>query len=169
MGRYRTSSLLGTVMLLAMAATSGWAQEGTGSLTGKLTDLHSKPLGGASMVARNVATGAEARTITSKNGNYQFSGLEPGEYAIEAKAADLRRGRLEGIVVAAGREARVQAAMDLVPAVDVDAARSWRSRKGRKSRLGIRLRLPMPCAFWSGRAWGPRTRSRASEKKSKAQ
>ena len=38
----------------------------SGSLAGRLTDLHSAPLARVSIVLRNQATGAEARTTTAK-------------------------------------------------------------------------------------------------------
>ncbi len=87
----------------------------TGSLAGKVTDLHSRPLEGVAVVLRNQATGAEARTITTKNGAYRFNGLEPGEYSLTAESPQLGRGQVEWIVVAAGHEARVQAAIELEP------------------------------------------------------
>jgi hypothetical protein len=85
----------------------------SGSLTGKLTDLHSRPLEGVAVVVRNQATGAETRTITTKYGVYRISGLEPGEYTVTAESPQRGRGHLHDIVVAAGYEARVQTAMDL--------------------------------------------------------
>ena len=87
----------------------------TGSLSGKLTDLHSKPLEGVTVVLRNQATGAEARTTTAKNGAYRFSGLEPGEYTLKAESPELGRGQVEEIEVDAGREARVRTAMEFEP------------------------------------------------------
>ncbi|HMD77336.1 MAG TPA: carboxypeptidase-like regulatory domain-containing protein [Terracidiphilus sp.] len=96
----------------------------SGSIAGKVTDLYSAPLVGVTVVARNEATGAEARTTTTKNGAYRFTGLEPGEYTLEAMSEQLGRGRVEGILVAAGHEARVQAAMrfELAPSTPVEAA-----------------------------------------------
>jgi hypothetical protein len=88
-----------------------------GSLSGKLTDLHSKPLAGASLVLRNAATGAESRTTSAQNGSYRFIGLEPGEYSLEAANPELGRGQLQGIFVSAGHEARIQAAVELEPAL----------------------------------------------------
>jgi len=87
-----------------------------GSIAGRLTDLRSAPLAGATVVVRNEATGATQRTITARNGSYRFQGLEAGEYTLEAENERLGTGRLDGIVVAAGHEARVQTAMELVPA-----------------------------------------------------
>ena len=120
-----TKSLAVAVLLMG-AGTVGFTQSGqeaesshsvlSGSLTGKLTDLHSKPLGGITVVLRNQATGAEAaRAITTKNGIYRFSGLAPGEYTLEAESPQLGRGQVEGIVVDAGHEARVQTAMEFAP------------------------------------------------------
>src|ERR1035437_2033307 len=93
-GRSWTKPLTAAVLLLgaatvifthaaqAQSAPSGPA----GSLRGRLTDLYSKPLDGLTVVARNQATGAEARTTTTKNGVYRFSGLEPGEYTLVAES-----------------------------------------------------------------------------------
>ncbi len=117
---------LAVVVLLVGTETLAFAQldqevqnsqsVSSGSLAGKLTDLHSKPLAGVTVVLRNQATGAEtARTITAKNGVYRFSGLPPGEYTLDAESPQLGRGRLEGIVVDAGHEARGQTAMAFEP------------------------------------------------------
>ena len=86
------------------------AQSG-GSLAGKLTDLHSAPLDGVTVVVRNEATGAEARATTARNGTYRFTGLDSGEYTLEAESPQLGHGSVEGIFVPAGHEARVQTAI----------------------------------------------------------
>jgi len=105
------------VAALLWGATVALAQspESQGSLTGRLTDLHSKPVNGATVTLCNEATGAEARTTTQKNGTYRFFGLESGEYTLRAESPQLGRGQVEGIVVLAGHEARVQAALNLQP------------------------------------------------------
>ena len=88
----------------------------SGSLAGRLTDLHSAPLAGVSVALRNQATGAEVRTTTAKNGAFRFASLDAGEYTLEAGAAQLGHGQLEGILITDGNEARVQAAMCFEPA-----------------------------------------------------
>jgi hypothetical protein len=109
--------LLGALLLCAGAAagaqtaTFTTGNEAGGSMAGRLTDLRSAPLDGATVVVRNDATGTETRGITRKNGSFRFTGLEPGAYSVVAESAQLGRGRLDGVVVAAGHEARVQAAM----------------------------------------------------------
>src|SRR3984957_5615585 len=88
----------------------------SGSLAGRLTDLHSAPLAGVTLVLHNQATGAEIRTSTSKNGVFRFPSLDAASYTLDADAAKLGHGRLEGIVVTGGVESRVQAAMVFEPA-----------------------------------------------------
>jgi carboxypeptidase family protein len=83
----------------------------TGSLDGRLTDLHSAPLTQAVVIVRNLATGATSRGVTGKNGSYRFAGLDPGEYRLEAAIPELGKGAVEGIQVSAGRATRVQAAL----------------------------------------------------------
>ena len=123
--------LLGALLLCAVTAagaqtaTLAAGNEAGGSLAGRLTDLRSAPLDGATVVVRNDATGAETRGITRKNGSFRFTGLEPGAYSVVALSPQLGRGRLDGVVVSAGHEARVQAAMafESLPAVVAAAAR----------------------------------------------
>ncbi len=101
--------------LMTMLSAGGAlpAQTAPGTLTGRLTDLYSRPLSGVTVIVRNEATGEEARTTTSKSGVYRFPALAPGEYTLDAESRQLGRGHVEGIVVAAGHEARVQAALAL--------------------------------------------------------
>src|SRR5206468_959070 len=82
----------------------GVAAAQTGSLRGRLTDLHSQPVAGATVVLRNAASGAEARTVTSKDGSYHFASLEPGAYVLDAATPNMGHGEVDGIVISAGHE-----------------------------------------------------------------
>ena len=103
-------------LIMSGASRSGFAQAPAGSLTGKLTNLYSKPLEGASLTLRNQATGAELRTTTTKGGNYSFKGIEPGDYSLDALSLRLGHGSVNGIEVIAGHEERMQIAVQLTPA-----------------------------------------------------
>lgn len=107
--------LFSIALLMHCAAGASIAQTAAGSLAGRVTDLHSRPLAGATVILRNQATGAEERTITARNGAYRFSSLGPGEYSLEAREQSLGHGRLDGILIVAGHEARVQAALAFIP------------------------------------------------------
>ena len=109
----RTIQPLLALFCIALAAASAPAKspENTGTLDGKLTDLHSAPLVQAVVIARNLTTGEATRSVTGKNGSYHFTGLGPGEYRLEAEAPELGRGAVDGILVSAGHATRVQAAL----------------------------------------------------------
>ena len=87
----------------------------SGSLSGRLTNLHSAPLASVSIVLRNESTGAEVRATTARNGAFRFASLDAGEYTLDADAAQLGHGRLGGILVTGGVESRVQAALNFEP------------------------------------------------------
>ncbi len=79
----------GAVQSLAAQEAAGGA---TGSIAGKLTDLHSMAVEGAAVVLRNEATGAEVHSTTLKNGIYSFTGLDSGTYSVEAESEQLGLG-----------------------------------------------------------------------------
>ncbi len=87
----------------------------SGSLAGRLTNLHSAPLAGVSIVLRNQSTGSEVRATTARNGAFRFASLDAGEYTLDADAAQLGHGQLEGILVTGGMESRIQAALNFEP------------------------------------------------------
>ncbi len=113
--RWAKALAMVALLVIAGAGSAGLTQSPGGSLSGRLTDLYSKPLSGAAVVVRNQSTGAEARSTTTKNGSYRFSGLEPGAYTLVAEIPGSGRGQVEGIVIAAGHESRVQTALKLEP------------------------------------------------------
>ncbi|HEY1985914.1 MAG TPA: carboxypeptidase-like regulatory domain-containing protein [Terracidiphilus sp.] len=120
-------ALAGVALLAAWAALAQSPQNG--SLAGRLTDLYSRPLTGATVTLRNAQTGAELRAVTQRNGTYRFDDLAPGRYSLKAESAGLGSGQVQAIDIAAGHEARVQAAlaMDKQPQQAVAAASQERS------------------------------------------
>jgi len=103
--------LAAAILVAVVAQAKSPETAATGTLDGKLTDLHSTPLVQAVVVVRNVTTGATTRGVTGKNGSYHFTGLGPGEYQLEASVPELGKGGVDGIVVSAGHATRVQAAL----------------------------------------------------------
>jgi hypothetical protein len=106
-------------LLLGAAVAAAGQSASTGSLTGRLTDLHSRPVAGATVTVHNAETGAEAQTTTSRGGVYRFAALPSGEYWLEARSSGIGQGTVSGLLVAAGHEAKVQTAIafDAGPAV----------------------------------------------------
>ncbi len=144
-GRNWTKALAVAVLLMGAGRVSlaqSVQNESTGSLAGKLTDLHSNPLAGVTVVVHNQSTGAESRTITTKNGTYLFSGLEPAEYALEAESQELGRGQVGEIVVAGGHETRVQTAIAFEPLPPTPVLAAARETKGPKAEEQPSTRRP---------------------------
>ena len=120
-----TNPLILIALTVLGACPASFAQSlKNGSLTGRLSDLHSNPISGAIVTLRNKATGAETQTTTAKGGVYRFSDLGAGEYTLIAESRQSGRGQLEGIVIAAGHEARVKTAIAFGAAVPQTLAKA---------------------------------------------
>jgi hypothetical protein len=121
----RKRTLRAAVLMLAMPTASilfaQGPQRASGSIDGRLTDLYSKPLDGATVVLRNLSTGAEFRAVVGKNGGYRLAGLAPGAYVLEARTGKLGVGHASGIVVTAGHAVRLQTAI----ALDGQTTAAW--------------------------------------------
>lgn len=117
MAGWSWNKLLALSTLLMLLSSSGLVASTSpgGSLTGTLTDLHSKPLADVVVVIRNLATGLEARTTTDKRGRYHFAHLEAGAYSMDAESPQGGHGHVDGIQVDASHAAQVQVAISLVP------------------------------------------------------
>lgn len=103
--------------LLGPALLSVTGQQTTGSLAGKLTDLHSHAIAGAIVLLHNRANGVQVQTTTAKNGAYAFAAIPAGDYWLEARSPRLGRGGLQEIQIDPGHTTRVQTAVafDAVP------------------------------------------------------
>ena len=100
------------IALLLSASPRGLCQTpASGAISGKLTDLFSRPLAGVALILRNESTQTTAETSTGKNGSYRLSQLQPGEYVLEAVSPRDGHARMQGIVIVAGYEARVRLAL----------------------------------------------------------
>ena len=108
---FAAACLLGGVLAASTALAKSPAADASGSLDGRLTDWHSAPLENAQVTVLNVTTGESVHGVTGKNGAYRFAHLGPGEYRLEADVPQLGKGAVDGILVSAGHQTRVQAAL----------------------------------------------------------
>ncbi len=117
----------------------------SGSLAGRLTDLDSRPLAGVTVVLHNETTGAEARTVTSRNGGFRFVRIDAGEYTLTADSPRLGHGRLEGILVTGGVETRVQAAVHFERAATplVEAATPGKAAAPQEAKTAMPVLAPV--------------------------
>ncbi len=80
----RTIAVRGFVALLFGSAS--FAQIDTGSIVGTIRDSSGALLANATVTATNKATNVTANTVTNSSGQYQFSALQPGTYAVKASS-----------------------------------------------------------------------------------
>ncbi len=85
--------------ILPIASRPLLAQIDTGSITGTVLDPSGAVVAGAKITLTNVATGVKVQTNSTATGNYVFSGLIPGTYAVEAQSGGFEDYVVHGVVV----------------------------------------------------------------------
>ena len=101
------STFLFTLFLVAPLAT--FAQVGgNGAISGTVTDTTGALVPGATVVARNTATGVETLRTASSDGLYNISPLTPGTYTLTVSAAGFATFKQESLIVNAPQQPRPQ-------------------------------------------------------------
>src|SRR5512143_3897893 len=77
-----------------------YAQAGTSSITGTVTDATSSAIANAEIVLVNEESGARFVTRTNEAGSYRLASLLPARYRIEAIAAGFEKASRGGLVLA---------------------------------------------------------------------
>ena len=89
-----------------------WAQSGTGSLHGQVTDPS-----GAAVTKADVQVVAQdgtiIRTATTQTGTYEFKSVAPGTYGIKVTAKGFAVYEVDGIVVASGQSPKMDISLSI--------------------------------------------------------
>ena len=93
---------LAVVVVLSLPAILS-AQTGTADLAGKVLDQQGGALPGVLVVARNQNSGVFRQSVTAGNGSYQFPGLMPGVYHVEAELAGFNKYQRNGLRLEIGK------------------------------------------------------------------
>ncbi len=100
-------------LLFAAGAAMSQAQATAADLAGTVVDPNGAVVAGATVTARNSATGI-SRTVTSNaDGTYQIIGLPPGEYEITAEAATFKKVAISPVKLTVGQSAELQIKMEI--------------------------------------------------------
>jgi len=105
----RLVCLVGVGLFLASDAA---AQVTTADLIGRVTDNSGAVLPGVTVSARNTGTGAERNQITSATGDYTFTLLPIGTYAIRIELSGFKTVTAQ-MVLASGDRARLDAQLEV--------------------------------------------------------
>jgi outer membrane receptor protein involved in Fe transport len=91
------------LVIMPLSAAPALAQATTGTLRGTVADPNGGVIAGATVTAKNEATGATSPTTsTSGEGTFEFSGLPPGPYTVTVEAAGFKRAVSTAVRVNAG-------------------------------------------------------------------
>lgn len=86
----RVFTILGVVLAFALGEIPVFAQSGTGSIQGTVTDITKAVIPGATVQAANKATGQVNSVTTNGVGFYSFQGLFAGRYTITVMAPGMK-------------------------------------------------------------------------------
>ncbi|MGC2583135.1 MAG: carboxypeptidase-like regulatory domain-containing protein, partial [Acidobacteriaceae bacterium] len=98
--RSRHSALAATfimALLVVLTPVGLRAQIDTGGVTGTVFDPSGAVVPGARITLTNVATDAKTVTDSTATGTYDFSGVLPGSYRIEAEAKGFSNYQVRGL------------------------------------------------------------------------
>ena len=87
---FRLARWIVVVLLCLAAATSAFAQGGTGTLTGTVVDGTGAALPGATVNATEANTGSVRTAVSDESGLFRMAALNPGRYAITIEIANFR-------------------------------------------------------------------------------
>src|SRR5712691_2332104 len=104
--------------LWLMAANPVWAQLGTATISGNVTDSSGAVVVGANVSAANNGTGFQRQTTTNPQGQYNLPGLNPGSYSLTVEFMGFRRAEHSNITLQVDQNARIDVALEVGQTTD---------------------------------------------------
>ncbi len=80
-----------------LSAGNSFAQTGTASLYGRVTDQQGAVLPGVTVTVTSLAAAVTRSTVSDATGNYQFLALPPGQYSVKVELTGFRTATRDGI------------------------------------------------------------------------
>ncbi|MBL8229359.1 MAG: TonB-dependent receptor [Bryobacterales bacterium] len=137
------------VSFLFLFAAMSLAQVSTGSMAGLITDPNGAAIPGASMTAKNQATGTEIKTVSSEAGLYVFTVLPTGVYSVTIEKAGFKKVSRSNLEIRIAQRLDVNFAMevgDVQQTVEVtaDAPLLETSTAERGSNISVKMMDNLP-------------------------
>jgi Carboxypeptidase regulatory-like domain len=99
----KRNSLISCVAFL-FAVASAWAQTGTSSIVGTITDPQGSAVPAAKVTLTNVATNAKRSVLSTNTGSYAFDLITPGDYRVEIEAKGFSKTILDNVQALIGKQ-----------------------------------------------------------------
>lgn len=106
------SNLLIVGLILLFGQIAAHAQT-TGSVSGTVSDPNGGLVAGASVAIKNVGTGEERRAITSDNGAFKFSSLQPGAYVVTIEAKGFKKTVASDVTIEVSKESAMAVTLEI--------------------------------------------------------
>lgn len=119
-----SAMVVGCGLLLSLTPLFGQVA-GTGAISGVVSDPSGAVIPGATVTARNLATGEERHTASSAHGDYNFQLLAPGRYQVMVSKEGFSTATVTGVTVSVTETATANAKLTIGQAqqtVEVQAA-----------------------------------------------
>ena len=111
---WRTARVLAVLALAWLIGTGHvFAQAGTASLRGTVTDDQGGALPGATVTASSSATGASRTTVTDAGGVYQLLALPPGAYDVKVELSGFRTAVRQQVTLAVDSSSKLDMTLQI--------------------------------------------------------
>ena len=105
--------MLRAYLLSICLATLSWAQIGTSTITGRVTDASAAVLPGANVTIVQKGTNFTFNATTNEEGLYRVVSLQPGSYRVTVEAGGFKRAIFDDVTLRVGDTLAVDVAMQL--------------------------------------------------------
>ncbi len=109
----RLNCILAALLLFVFCAVATKAQTGTSNITGTVRDMNGSVVPGATVTAKNEATGVTSAQTTTDSGVYAFSSLPVGKYTITIEKQGFKTLQRTGNFLEVGTPLTVDAALEI--------------------------------------------------------
>jgi hypothetical protein len=107
------SVFLAACLLFGSISAIGQAQVAAADLRGTVVDPNGAVVPGATITARNIATGISRSTTSGDDGSYTLVALPPGEYEITVEAATFKKVTISPVRLTVGQAAELRIPMEV--------------------------------------------------------
>ena len=98
----KAASAAAFLLVLSLLASTGFAQQLTGTLSGTVADAGGAVVPNAKVTMKNETSGDMRATVSNGSGYFSITALQPGSYTVTIEAAGFKSWQQTGIVFAQG-------------------------------------------------------------------